>query len=115
VERTRDDQKNICKKYGAEFFPSLDDLMIGISRNFDVTNYPLNGLRHLPESGTCGWYIWSGEKFSEAPDFFEPMHVAHLTDVCSIIVKYFGLPPGWRFLVAPDHEDVWFDENLLGD
>ena len=24
-----------------------------------------------------------------------------------------GLGPGWRFLIAPGHEDVWFDANLL--
>jgi hypothetical protein len=23
------------------------------------------------------------------------------------------LGPGWRFLVAPGQEDVWFDPNLL--
>lgn len=23
-------------------------------------------------------------------------------------------PPGWRFLIAPGHEDVWFDASLLG-
>jgi hypothetical protein len=22
------------------------------------------------------------------------------------------LPPGYRFLVAPGHDDVWFDEEL---
>jgi hypothetical protein len=32
---------------------------------------------------------------------------------CPEIVKYFGLGPGWRFLVAPGHEDVWFDPILL--
>jgi hypothetical protein len=26
---------------------------------------------------------------------------------------YLALPAGWRFLLAPDHEDVWFDVNLL--
>ena len=24
-----------------------------------------------------------------------------------------GLPPGWRFLIAPGHEDVWYDGSLL--
>ena len=24
-----------------------------------------------------------------------------------------ALPPGWRFLLAPDYEDVWYDPSLL--
>ena len=28
------------------------------------------------------------------------------------IKKYLGLAPGWRFLIAGDYEDVWFDERL---
>jgi hypothetical protein len=28
-------------------------------------------------------------------------------------MKYLALPPGWRFLIATNHEDVWFDAALL--
>jgi len=28
-------------------------------------------------------------------------------------MKYLGLAPGWRFLVAPNYEDVWEDYDLL--
>jgi hypothetical protein len=28
-------------------------------------------------------------------------------------MKYLGLAPGWRFLVAPGYKDVWFDAKLL--
>ncbi|WP_438268855.1 immunity protein Imm33 domain-containing protein [Paraburkholderia youngii] len=30
-------------------------------------------------------------------------------------VRYLALPPGWRVLLAPDYEDVWFDGELLKD
>ncbi len=33
----------------------------------------------------------------------------HFTDV----LPYLGLPPGWRFLVAPGYVDVWEDPALL--
>lgn len=26
-----------------------------------------------------------------------------------------GLAEGWRFLIAPGHEDVWYDASLLDD
>ena len=47
------------------------------------------------------------------PIFFVPLHVVHLDEWCPEVKKYLGLPPGWRFLIAEGHEDVWFDESLL--
>jgi hypothetical protein len=28
-------------------------------------------------------------------------------------MKYLGLAAGWRFLFAPNYEDVWQDKSLL--
>lgn len=75
---------------------------------------PLNGLRRSPHADTTGWYIWAGEELSDDPDFFVPLHVEHLADWCPEVIKYLGLPPGWRFLTdRADYEDVWKDESLL--
>jgi len=84
----------------------------GIARDVSPVSRPLHGLRHLPDEGTSGWFLWSG-KFSEASDFFEPIHVAHLESTCPQALKFLGLAPGWRFLIAGDHVDVWYDEKLL--
>ena len=62
---------------------------------------------------TSGWYIWAGEEFSKDPNFFMPLHIGHLKEWCPEIVKYLGLGPGWRFLIAPGYEDVWEDKSLL--
>ena len=43
----------------------------------------------------------------------QPLDVAHLEECCPQIVKYLGLPPGWRLLRAAGCEDVWFDPTLL--
>jgi hypothetical protein len=107
------DQKSVCEKYGAQYVPCDANHKLGISKNFAPKNFPINGLRHPLTKGATGWYIWSGEEFSLEPDFFLPVHVAHLNEQCVEIVKYLGLPPGWRFLFAPSQEDVWFDEKLL--
>ncbi|WP_299622401.1 hypothetical protein [Pelagibius sp.] len=106
-------QKDVCRQYGAEFIVAPGDSKLGISLNVRDGAMPLNGLRHPPVGDTCGWYIYAGEEQSDAPDFFEPLHVRHLEDWCPRIVKYLGLPPGWRFLVAGDYEDVWYDGSLL--
>ena len=106
-------QKEICKKYNVDWFPTPPDSKIGVSKNLRNGEMPINGLRHPPENGTAGWYIWAGE-YSDAADFFEPIHVDHLNDFLPLIIKYLGLPPGWRFQINDKgYEDVWFDEKLL--
>jgi hypothetical protein len=73
-------QKRVCLNFGANFLHCDDSLKIGVSRDFDAQRFPLNGLRHPPEGETTGWYIWSGEDFSETPDFFVPWPATHLHD-----------------------------------
>jgi hypothetical protein len=34
----------------------------------------------MPENGTCVWYIWAGEGFSEDPDFFVPIYVKYIDE-----------------------------------
>jgi hypothetical protein len=48
------EQREICPKFGASFLRSGDQLKIGISRTFDPTQSPINGLRHPPEGDTTG-------------------------------------------------------------
>jgi hypothetical protein len=107
------EQIEICRKYGVECQPLDIGLKLGVSDNFFSGVLPLNGLRHPQEQGTCGWYLWAGEEMFEAEDFFKPMHVYHLVERCPEVVSYLALPAGWRFLVAGDYEDVWFDAKLL--
>ncbi len=106
-------KSELCKRHLAEFFGSDDHLKVGISDTVAEGVLPINGLRHPPEGDTTGWYIWAGEELSSDPGFFKPLHVLHLDNICPQILKYLGLPPGWRFLVAGDYEDVWYDETLL--
>ena len=69
---------------------------------------PLTAVRHKPANGTCGWYIWGGD-YSEADDFYQPMHVLHLAEHCPQLLPYLALAPGWSVMLAPAYEDVWFD------
>jgi hypothetical protein len=110
---TEDLQKELCKKYGAEFLVSPTDFKVGIATNVREGLIPINGLRHPPEGDSTGWYIYAGEELSDAPDFFKSLHINHLDDWCPQIKKYLGLPPGWRFLLAGEYEDVWYDADLL--
>jgi hypothetical protein len=86
---------------------------VGIARNVRDGLLPIHGLRVRPEPGTTGWFIWAGGEMSPDADFFVPLHVGHLDAWCPSVIKFLGLPPGWRFLVAGDYEDVWADPGLL--
>lgn len=106
-------QQAVCSRFSAPYYGCDSSLKVGISRNVRDGVRPLNGLRIRPEGDTSGWYIWAGTEFSEAPDFFVPLHVSHLTEWAPLVIPYLGLPPGWRFLATEQYEDVWEDAQLL--
>jgi hypothetical protein len=107
-------QQELCARFGADFFGCDLHLKVGIARNVKDGLHPINGMRIEPENDTCGWYIWAAEEFSQADDFFVPLHAEHLADWAPLVIPYLGLPPGWRFLVTEKYEDVWEDRQLLG-
>jgi hypothetical protein len=104
-------QKELCLRHGAAFEPPLAASRVGIALQ-TLHLLPLHGLRHPPERGTNGWYIWAGE-LSDGEDFFQPLCVEHLPERCPLAFQFLGLPPGWRFLTDGDYIDVWYDAKLL--
>lgn len=106
-------QMDVCKRFGATPMAAPSGLKVGISRSVKERGVkPLHALRHPPEGDTTGWYVWSGE-LSADPTFFEALCVEHLNAQCPELVAYLAMPPGWRVLLAPNFEDVWFDSSLL--
>jgi len=103
-----------CQRLGVVPLPPLDEDKLGIALE-TLRDLPLNGVRHQPEGGTCGWYIWGGaiDPSNQGDAFFQPLHVRHVAQHCPEAVPYLSLPPGWRFLVAPGYEDVWEDQSVV--
>ena len=99
-------------RYGSAFFPPGPREKVGIALA-SLHSAPLKALRHPPESGTCGWYIWGGTEMSQDADFFQPLHFSHLAKYTPALLPFLGLAPGWRVLLAQEQTEVWFDENLL--
>ena len=106
-------QEAVCELYGSPFSLPGASTKVGIAENIREHIFPLNGLRHLPEGDTCGWYFWAGKNFPQESDFFKSLHTSHLIEWNADLLPYLGLAPGWRFLIAPDYEDVWFDPALM--
>ncbi|MEO7862042.1 MAG: hypothetical protein ABIU05_16735 [Nitrospirales bacterium] len=102
----------VCFEYGSEFVPADADSSVGIALA-SLGKAPLNALHHPLLGNTCGWYIWGGEVLSQDPEFFQPLHVHHLTEYYPSILSYLGLAPGWRGLIAPGQVEVWHDPELL--
>jgi hypothetical protein len=105
-------QRELCARYGSNFVSAPPDSILGIALE-TLGKFPVNGLRHPPEKGTSGWYIWCGESLDIRPDFFAPLRVSHLIEKCPVSIPSLGLPPGSRFLLGEKgYEDVWFDATL---
>lgn len=107
-----DDMRALCARHGSEFVPTPGDSIVGLADNVQPDTWPVNGLRHGLGS-TSGWFIWASEEMSDDPDFFKPTHASHLIERCPEAMAYLGLAPSFRFLIAPDYEDVWIDLDLL--
>lgn len=113
VRNLRDAQSRVAGRFGVEPLLPERNAKVGIAQNVQSGAQPLNALRHRPERDTSGWYVWAGEELSNDPEFFVPLHISHLAEWCPDLLPYLGLPPGWRVLLVPGYEDVWFDESLL--
>jgi hypothetical protein len=105
-------QQDLCRRYGVmpDYVNDFEKVGIALAT---LQQRPLNGLRHPRDGDTCGWYIWGGPELSTAADFFQPLHVKHLVEICPRALDFLALPAGWRFLTSEDYVDVWHDSSLL--
>lgn len=111
-DELEEQQERLCADFKCECVPVNPSSKLGFALD-TKDRVPMNGLRHPPQGDTNGWYVWGGEDFPIADDAFTPIHVIHLFDYRPEVIKFLGLPPGYRFLVAGDYVEVWFDSSLL--
>ena len=111
-KRVQEIQQTFCEEKGYAYFPAEANAKVGLAMETQG-RLPINGLRHPAKDDTTGWYLWSGEEFPQGDDSFSPVHAHHLIQLRPEVLKFLGLPPGFRFLVAGDYTDVWYDPTLL--
>ncbi len=105
------EQQNVCKRLNVEWVPIEPFSMVGLSL-VNTNSNPFHALRHPPDSNS-GWFLWT-EEWNKANDFFKPIHSVHLLEYRPAILKYLGLPAGYRVLIDDKgYEDIWFDATLL--
>ena len=109
------EQRALCEKLKIEWMPVDINSLIAFNSSLFSSTQPVNGLRHPKQEIIDGWYLWSGDAIPQDDiDFFKPLHVKHLLEDRPLVLKYLGLPVGWRFQIDDQgYEDIWFDESLL--
>ena len=105
IAQIHENQRRICDKYGlpAQAPEAMVALAIG-----SLDQSPIYGTRiDLPENGTISWFIHCGAH-SDASDFYQPLHAAHLAELLPQVLAYLALPSGTKFILdRAGYEDVW--------
>jgi len=100
-------QRGVCRDHGTDFVPPVRGSKVGIALQ-TLGRLPIHGIRLPPTDTTCGWYIYAGDEWSDADDFYQPLCVEHLEARCPAVLPFLGLPPGWRFMTdGQGFIDVW--------
>ncbi|WP_444544551.1 immunity protein Imm33 domain-containing protein [Rugosimonospora africana] len=104
----------MCRRFAVGPAPPRPGTIVGIAMSRPRELDPPHALRHEVVGTTSGWFVWRGADVPQEDDhFFQPMHVEHLDGYAPELAPYLALPPGWRVLLAPGHEDVWYDKVIL--
>ena len=102
-----DKQQQICARHGLP--AQAPETMVALA-TASLDQSPIYGTRiDLPENGTISWFIHCGE-YSDAADFYQPLHTAHLQELLPHVLDYLALPSGAKFIIDRDgYEDVWME------
>ena len=105
IAQIHENQRRICDKYGLPAQAPEDMVALAIG---SLDQSPIYGTRiDLPENGTISWFIHCGAH-SDASDFYQPLHAAHLAELLPQVLAYLALPSGTKFILdRAGYEDVW--------
>ena len=103
-----DTQQQICARHGLP--AQAPEAMAAVALG-SLGQSPIYGTRiDLPVNGTISWFIHCGEH-SDAADFYQPLHTAHLQELLPQVLDYLALPSGAKFIIDREgYEDVWMEE-----
>ncbi|UXZ98211.1 hypothetical protein K3169_10260 [Pseudomonas phytophila] len=104
------EQHSVCSKVGADFTTSRFEQLIVISDGV-LEGEASEGVRYPSPEHMSGWWITT-DKYNGDTKSLKTVHAPHLAVNRPDLVKYLGLPNGYRF-----HEltnDAWFDEKVVG-
>jgi hypothetical protein len=95
----------VCNRYDAAFDPISEESLVAVSARVWDGDVAVEGTRYEMAGANSGWIIIDEAFRGGVPDLTVE-HAAHLADARPDLVRYFGLPIGWRFFSAGDGESV---------
>jgi hypothetical protein len=101
----RTQQEALCARHGLQAVEPEEMVAVAMST---LGRMPIYGTRiALSEGDNVSWFFHCGE-YSDADDFYQPLHAAHLSTYLPSVLPYLRLPPGARFIIdAAGYEDIW--------
>lgn len=101
----RAQQEAVCARYGLHAVAPEEMVAVAMST---LGRMPVCGTRiALSDGDNVGWFFHCGE-YSDAADFYQPLHAAHLSTYLPSVLPYLRLPAGARFIIDDaGYEDVW--------
>lgn len=98
-------QKVVCAKHQAPFDPIAEDSLIAIAPAALRSGAAVEGTRYVMTPPNSGW-ILVDEHFTGGVNDLRIEHALHVAESRPDLVRYFGLPPGWRFLATKEGDLV---------
>jgi hypothetical protein len=112
-----DSQRDTCGRAKVKPHPPWAFSRMLVGKKVQPGVFPLYGVRARPkpERRDCGWMIWSGDPDMGSPHTggFEFVEVRELFSRHREAWQRLALPPGWCFVIGPQHEDLYEDPEAL--
>ncbi|KRP68041.1 hypothetical protein TU82_04370 [Pseudomonas orientalis] len=102
------EQHMICAKNGVDYVAPSFEQMIIISHGV-MEGDPAEGVRYPSPEHMSGWWITT-DRYDGNTENLQSVHLQHVAVNRPDLVKYLGLPFGYRFH-GPSN-DVWLDEKI---
>lgn len=108
-------QQAICARFQVNWMPIGLNALVAFNESLFSSTQPINGLRQPNQKTIDGWYLWSGGDVpANEIQFFKPVTILQILEQRPLVLKYLGLPEGWRFQVDDlGYEDIWFEASVL--
>lgn len=111
LQNLRLQQQQLCQRHQINYRECALDEVVALATH-TLGQAPVYGMRYQPEqAGAVSWYFYCGE-YSDADDFFQPIHAHHLLEVLPQVMPYLGLDYAHYFII----DDQAYEEvGLLMD
>ena len=106
-------QQKCCEHYSAQYTPVDEEQMVVISDGV-YEGLPLEGVRYPSPDHMSGWWLTTDE-YNGDTSSLKTVHYIHIVESRPEVAIYMALPPGYRFMLGGEQEQVWFDEEVAND